>query len=88
MKSFPSQTSGWGHIARSIGTSVLDGLFAADARYRAARHILELDEHMLSDIGATRDALIEASGLEAGSSRQRSFWRALAASRVLRRRFQ
>ncbi len=40
---------------RLTARGVLDFIAALDARARARHHLLSMDEHMLRDIGVTRD---------------------------------
>ena len=37
--------------------SVIDRIVAADARYRAGEQLARMDEHLLRDMGLTRDAV-------------------------------
>lgn len=80
-----------------IGTlvrSILDGASAIDHRYREARRAIEFDDHVLNDIGITRDELMAEFGIrrKPGSTvrtfgrRETNHWSSLANSRMARGR--
>lgn len=43
--------------------SIYDWASAADRRYREARKVMDLDDHVLRDVGITREDLMDELGI-------------------------
>lgn len=78
---------------KNLAHSIVNWATAADSRYREARKMMELDEHILADIGITRQELLEELGIRKVSEkkapslgrRQANYWSSLANQRISRR---
>jgi uncharacterized protein YjiS (DUF1127 family) len=82
-------------MTSTIGTfvhSIFDWANAADYRYREACKMMDLDDHVLEDIGLTRAELLDELGIDRmhGTSsrplgrRETNYWSGLANSRLAR----